>query len=88
MKTLEQRVQSIGMDSNQTVYRLTIGDAMVIVQDNTTAEQLAAITDAQLATLITRISTGFGHIDWTEYGNAAFELYAEDCGIPDEGGSE
>src|SRR5690606_27621343 len=66
------------VDIDQQVYTLTVEDALCIIGDNVDEEELDALTDAELDNMIQAVSSSFGHIEWSEYGEAGLSSFLYD----------
>ena len=83
---LAQRAEENGMNLDEKAYRLCLGDAAGIVEDNTTAEQQAAFTDEQLDDCIRAVARSFEHIDWNYAGQDGLFTWLDDNGFSESEG--
>ena len=83
---LAQRAEENGMNLDEKAYRLCLGDAAGIVEDNTTAEQQAAFTDEQLDDCIRTVARSFEHIDWNYAGQEGLFTWLDDNGFNESEG--
>lgn len=81
--TIEERFKQLPFNPDETVYRLCYADAMCIVADDLTQEQLDILTDKQLEHLVQATADNFENIDWYEWGKVGYEFACYDV-FPDD----
>ena len=69
------RLNKLGINGEETIYRLTYEDAMAVVIDNLTEEQFNQATDSQLEQMVYAVADNFENIQWHEWGTEGLNWY-------------
>jgi DNA-binding GntR family transcriptional regulator len=71
-KSVEER---LGLNVDETVYRLTYADAICILEDALEEEMLNNISDNDLHQALSSIIKGFSLMDWNEWGTEGLNIH-------------
>jgi hypothetical protein len=75
MTKVEERLSKLNIDHDKVIYTLSNLDALCIVTDKLTEEQMDTLTDEQLVQLVADVAANFNNIDWYEWGTAGFHYH-------------
>lgn len=75
--TFEKRIEKLMYvkEKDETVYAITKGDVLDVIENNLSKQQLAILTDEQLDLLVQGTIKSLDNIDWYEWAQAGMEYH-------------